>query len=84
MLLGKLNDATLSDEQKLVTINEFITVSQEEIAKADKDAVSAIYKDADAELVQAEQEYAATMKELNDEAIRVDQEVNAALDSANV
>ncbi len=83
MLLGKLNDATLSDEQKLATIGEFITVSQDEISKADKDAVGAIYKDADLELAQAEKEYEATMKELADEAVKVDQEVNAALDSAN-
>ena len=83
MLLGKLNDASLSDDQKIAVISEFITVSQDEIAKADKEAVDAIYKDADAELAEAEKEYEATMKELSEEALKIDQEVNAAIDSAN-
>lgn len=83
MILGKLNDASLSDEQKIAVISEFITVSQDEIAKTDKDALDAIYKDADAEMAQAEKEYEATMRELSEEALKVDQEVSAAIDSAN-
>lgn len=80
-LLAKLNDHNVSDQEKSDLVAEFTDKKSTEIREELDGAYKHIYDDAEAELDQAEKEYNATMKELEDDAKKLNEATDAELDA---
>lgn len=57
--------------------------SQAETTKTDREALDAIYKEAEDEMSAAEKEFNATLASLQEVSTKIEEEMNAGIDAAN-
>lgn len=81
LLLAKLQDSNLSDEAKTKFVVSFIEEKKSALDQEESTITGPIYDEADVELAQAEKEYNVTMKELEEEARKINEETDAELAS---
>ncbi len=73
-LVEKISDESLSNDERSKIISEVINRKLDELQEDEKKALTPLFDEAEAELQAAEDEYNATMEDLEKEAQKVVQE----------
>ena len=78
-LVAKLGDPAVSDQDKAQLVADFIDGKSTALDQEEATVTGPIYKEAEEEMAQAEREYTATMKSLEAEAEKLNQDTDDAL-----